>query len=134
MPVGEAGRSAGFLDVQPIQERLRRRFGLVDGLVPGGGPARYLVSPDGRFQIGFITPISRHFCATCNRVRLAADGALHLCLGQDDKVDFRRLLRNGCSDADLESALLAALRNKPEKHEFREQPGRIVRVMSSTGG
>src|ERR1017187_7542313 len=39
MPVGEAGRSAGFLDVQPIQERLRRRFGLVDGLVPGGGPA-----------------------------------------------------------------------------------------------
>jgi cyclic pyranopterin phosphate synthase len=134
MPVGESGRGAGFVDLQPIQERLRRRFGLVDGLVPGGGPARYLVSPDGRFQIGFITPISRHFCATCNRVRLAVDGALHLCLGQDDSVDFRHMLRNGSSDADLQAALLAALRNKPERHEFREQPGRIIRVMSSTGG
>lgn len=134
MPVGESGRSAGFLDLQPIQQRLRNRFGLVDGLVSGGGPARYLVSPDGRFQVGFITPISQHFCATCNRVRLAVDGALHLCLGQEDKVDFRRLLRNGGSDADLEAALLMALRNKPERHEFREHPGRVIRVMSSTGG
>jgi cyclic pyranopterin phosphate synthase len=67
-------------------------------------------------------------------VRLAVDGALHLCLGQDDSVDFRHMLRNGSSDADLQAALLAALRNKPERHEFREQPGRIIRVMSSTGG
>lgn len=134
MPVGDAGRSAGFRDLQPIRERLRSRFGLVDGVVPGGGPARYLVSPDGSFQVGFITPISRHFCATCNRVRLAVDGMLHLCLGQNDTVDFGRLLRSGCTDATLESALLTALRNKPERHDFRETRDRIVRVMSSTGG
>lgn len=134
MPVGAAGRSVGFLDLQPIRERLRRRFGLVDGVVPGGGPARYLVSPDRRFQIGFITPISQHFCATCNRVRLGVDGALHLCLGQEDRVDFRALLRGGASDADLESALLEALRKKPERHEFRERPERVVRVMAATGG
>jgi len=134
MPVGASGRSVGFLDLQPIQERLRTRFGLVDGVVPGGGPARYLVSPDRRFQIGFITPISQHFCATCNRVRLSVDGALHLCLGQEDRVDFRGLLRGGASDADLEAALLAALRRKPERHEFRERPERVVRVMAVTGG
>jgi cyclic pyranopterin phosphate synthase len=134
MPVGDTGRSAGFLDLQPMRERLRRRLGLVDGVVPGGGPARYLVSADGRFQIGFITPISQHFCETCNRVRLSVDGRLYLCLGQDDSVDFCKLLRANRSDAELESALVGALRAKPWRHEFREQTQRIVRVMSSTGG
>ncbi len=134
MPVGEAGRSAGFLDLRPVQQRLRSRFGLVDGLIPGGGPARYLVSRDGRFQIGFITPISQHFCETCNRVRLSVDGTLHLCLGQEDSVDFRSLLRAHGSDTELEEALLAGLRSKPWRHEFRERPQQIVRVMSATGG
>jgi cyclic pyranopterin phosphate synthase len=107
---------------------------LVDGVVPGGGPARYLVSPDGRFQIGFITPISQHFCETCNRVRLGVDGTLHLCLGQNDAVDFRTLLRADCTDAGLEEALRTALRAKPWRHEFRERPQQVVRFMSSTGG
>lgn len=134
MPVGEAARKVGFLDLQPIRERLRANFGLVDGVVPGGGPARYLVSADGRFQVGFITPISQHFCATCNRVRLSVDGCLHLCLGQEDRVDFRRLLRGGCSDEDLAAELLMALQKKPARHDFSEHPGRVVRVMASTGG
>ena len=134
MPMGETGRSTGFLDLRPVRERLRARFGLVDGVVPGGGPARYLVSPDDRFQIGFITPISQHFCETCNRVRLAVDGTLHLCLGQDDQVDFRSLLRANCSDAAIEEALLSGLNRKPARHEFRERPHQVVRFMSSTGG
>ncbi|MDP2794260.1 MAG: GTP 3',8-cyclase MoaA [Sulfurisoma sp.] len=134
MPMGETGRSAGFLDLRPVRERLRRRFGLIDGVVPGGGPARYLVAPDGSFQIGFITPISQHFCETCNRVRLSVDGALHLCLGREDRVEFRPLLRGGCSDDELEQALLEGLRRKPARHEFGEQTGRIVRFMSMTGG
>ena len=134
MPMGSTGRAAGFLDLRPVRDRLRRRFGLIDGAVPGGGPARYLVSPGGEFQIGFITPLSQHFCETCNRVRLAVDGTLHLCLGQDDCVDFRSLLRGDCADAALEDALLAGLRRKPARHEFRERPHQVVRVMSSTGG
>ena len=134
MPMGETGRSTGFLDLRPVRERLRARFGLVDGVVPGGGPARYLVSPDDRFQIGFITPISQHFCETCNRVRLAVDGTLHLCLGQDDQVDFRGLLRADCPDSAIEEALLGGLNRKPARHEFRERPHQVVRFMSSTGG
>ncbi|HEX8987940.1 MAG TPA: GTP 3',8-cyclase MoaA [Rhodocyclaceae bacterium] len=134
MPVGDTGRAAGFRDLRPIQRRLRARFGLVDGVVPGGGPARYLTSPDRRFRIGFITPMSQHFCAACNRVRLSVDGTMHLCLGQDAKVDFRSLLRNGASDADIEAALRAGLSAKPERHEFHEVPKRIVRVMAATGG
>lgn len=134
MPVGETGRSVGHRPLGPVRERLRQRFGLVDGVVPGGGPARYLVAPDGRFQIGFITPISQHFCETCNRVRLSVDGTLHLCLGGEDRVDFRPLLRGGCSDGDLAQALLEGLRRKPARHDFGGQPQRLVRFMSMTGG
>ncbi|PIX96574.1 MAG: GTP 3',8-cyclase MoaA [Hydrogenophilales bacterium CG_4_10_14_3_um_filter_63_21] len=134
MPVGATGRDAGYLDLRPVRERLRARFGLVDGVVPGGGPARYLVAPDGGFQIGFITPISQHFCATCNRVRLSVDGRMFLCLGQDNAVDFRRLLLDGGDDAAIERALLDGLRAKPARHEFNQQPDRIVRFMSMTGG
>ncbi len=100
----------------------------------GGGPARYLVTPDGRTSVGFITPMSQHFCGDCNRVRLAVDGTLYLCLGQDDKFAFRPLLRGGASDADLEAAIRTAIERKPEKHVFREQPGKIMRFMSHTGG
>lgn len=134
MPIGETGRGAGFLDLLPIRERLRDRFGLIDGVVFGAGPARYLVSPDSRFKIGFITPISQHFCETCNRVRLAVDGTMHLCLGQEEAVNFRTLLRQGCSSEDIEALLLSALSRKPERHDFRDQPFRTQRIMSMTGG
>ena len=134
MPVGETGRNAGFVALAPIRERLRSRFGLVDGVVPGGGPARYLVSPDRRFQVGFITPMSQHFCETCNRVRLSVDGTLYTCLGQNDKVDLRTLLRGGCSDAELAASLVEGVNRKPFKHEFEEDPAKVIRFMSSTGG
>ncbi|MDP3844091.1 MAG: GTP 3',8-cyclase MoaA [Oxalobacteraceae bacterium] len=134
MPVGNTGRNTASMELGPTQERLRARFGLIDGIVPGAGPARYLVSRDGRFQIGFITPISQHFCETCNRVRLGVDGVLHLCLGQNDTVDVRTLLRTGCTDDQLEALLREAIQRKPLRHEFREQPARVVRFMSSIGG
>lgn len=134
MPVGETGRGQISVALGPIQQRLRDRFGLIDGVVPGGGPARYLVMPGGGFQIGFISPISQHFCDTCNRVRLSVDGILYLCLGQNDKVDVRALLRSGGTDAQLEALLIDAIRQKPLRHEFQEHPRQIIRFMSSTGG
>jgi cyclic pyranopterin phosphate synthase len=134
MPMGETGRHTAFLDLQPIKQRLQQRFGLIDGVMPGGGPARYLKTPDGSFSVGFITPLSQHFCATCNRVRLAVDGTLYMCLGQEEKFEFRPLLRAGASDREIEDAIRAAIELKPERHEFREAPGKIIRFMSSTGG
>jgi cyclic pyranopterin phosphate synthase len=102
--------------------------------VYGGGPARYVRVAGTELRIGFITPISQHFCASCNRVRLTADGTLYLCLGQEDKVELRPLLRAGVSDAGLEDAIRAAIARKPERHEFREKPEQIVRFMARTGG
>lgn len=135
MPMGATGRDTTWLDLGPVEQRLRRQFGLMPQVARlGGGPARYLVTPDGRTSVGFITPMSQHFCGDCNRVRLAVDGTLYLCLGQDDKFEFRPLLRAGVSDAELEAAIRHAIALKPEKHEFREQPGKIMRFMSQTGG
>lgn len=134
MPMGETARRMGYVDLQPVKARLQERFGLVDTVLPGGGPARYLGSPDGRFSVGFITPLSQHFCATCNRVRLTVDGVLHLCLGQEERVDFRALMRAGASDAELVTAIHHAIDLKPERHEFQEQPQKLVRFMNMTGG
>ncbi len=134
MPMGETGRNTQYLDLQPVKERLQRRFGLIDGVMAGGGPARYLQSPDGAFTVGFITPLSQHFCDTCNRVRLSVDGTLFLCLGQDEKLELRPLLRAGASDEELEQAIRGAIELKPHRHEFNEHPGQVVRFMALTGG
>jgi GTP 3',8-cyclase len=134
MPMGETGRQSQYASLQPLIASLKAKFGLIDGLIPGGGPARYLVSPDEQFSLGFITPMSQHFCATCNRVRLTVDGILHLCLGQEDRLDLRSLMRSGESDEGILAAIQAAIDHKPERHEFSERPEKIIRVMSSTGG
>jgi len=135
MPMGATGRNTDFLDLGPIQARLAQKFGLRPQAVElGGGPARYLATEDGKASVGFITPMSQHFCATCNRVRLSVDGTLYLCLGQEEKYEFRPLLRDGASDAELEAAIRTAIELKPQQHEFREQPTKIIRFMSQTGG
>jgi len=134
MPMGDTARKMGYVDLQPVKAQLKQRFGLVDTVMPGGGPARYLGTPDGRFTVGFITPISQHFCETCNRVRLTVDGVLHLCLGQEERMDFRTIMRGGAGDAEIIEAIRHAIDLKPERHEFSEAPQKLVRFMNMTGG
>ena len=136
MPMGETGLAASqhYVDLQTIRKRLGQHFELLPGVMPGGGPARYVRVAGTELRIGFITPISQHFCETCNRVRLSVDGTLYLCLGQNDKAELRPLLRNGASDAELENAIQNAIALKPERHEFGEKPEQVVRFMSMTGG
>ena len=134
MPMGDTARKMGYVNLQPVKARLQKHFGLIDTVFSGGGPARYLGTPDGKFSVGFITPISQHFCATCNRVRMTVDGILHLCLGQEARVDFRTMMRNGASDSEIIEAIRAAIDMKPERHEFIEAPQKLVRFMSMTGG
>ncbi|TDR32807.1 GTP 3',8-cyclase MoaA [Hydromonas duriensis] len=135
MPMGVTAQNQGFVDVQPILARLKKQFNLQEShQMLGGGPARYWHSEDGEFTVGVITPMSQHFCQTCNRVRLSVDGTLYMCLGQEERFELRPLLREGCTDEELEDAIRAAIELKPEKHEFREQPEKIIRFMSMTGG
>ncbi|MBK5963272.1 GTP 3',8-cyclase MoaA [Thiocystis minor] len=136
MPMGATGQTvaSAFGDLGPIKQRLEQRFELISDILPGGGPARYYRVGGTETRIGFITPISQHFCETCNRVRLTVDGTLYLCLGQDHSYPLRPLLREGIGDAELIEHLRRAIALKPERHEFRERPEQVVRFMSMTGG
>lgn len=136
MPVGSTGRwaSTHYQSLEEVRTRLHKRFNLIPGVMPGGGPARYEQVAGTDLRIGFITPISRHFCDTCNRVRLSADGQLYLCLGQNARYDLRQVIRAGASNKELQSAIQEALALKPQRHEFNDKPGQVVRFMSMTGG
>ena len=135
MPMGSTGRNAQYMPLGAVRERLTEQFGLVPQAQElGGGPARYLSTPDGQASIGFITPMSQHFCATCNRVRLSVDGTLYLCLGQEEQFAFGPMLRGGASDAELEAAIRLAIELKPQQHDFNTRPEKIIRFMAQTGG
>ena len=134
MPMGDTARRLGSSSLQPLIVQLRERFHLVDHIVAGGGPARYLATPDRSFSVGFITPMSQHFCEACNRVRLSVTGTLHLCLGQNDRLELLPMLRGGLTDQEIADQIRAAVMQKPLSHEFQTSPKKIVRIMASTGG
>lgn len=136
MPVGETGRAATdqYISLQDVKARLAEHYELLPGMMPGGGPARYVQVAGTELRIGFITPISQHFCETCNRVRLSVDGTLYMCLGQEESYPLRELLRAGISDTELEEHIIKAIALKPERHEFNEKPEQVLRFMSMTGG
>ncbi len=136
MPMGDTGRDASqqYIPLDEIHQRLAKKYNMVKANMNGGGPARYVRVEGTELRIGYITPMSQHFCDTCNRVRLSVDGTLYLCLGQDDSYPLRDILRSGISDEELKQHIYRAINLKPEKHEFSTQPGKLVRFMSMTGG
>ncbi|MCW3472965.1 GTP 3',8-cyclase MoaA [Limobrevibacterium gyesilva] len=140
MPLGEIGgdRMDQYLPLSLVRSRLRRRWTLQDTDYRTGGPARYFTVAETGRRIGFITPMTHNFCESCNRVRLTCTGTLYMCLGQDDQADFRRPLRAGASDDELDAAILAAIARKPKGHDFiidrRHRQPALARHMSVTGG
>ncbi len=137
MPIGSTGcntKDSHYIDLEVIRRELEQRFDLIPSVMPGGGPARYFKVRGTDLHFGFITPISQHFCETCNRVRLSTDGTLYMCLGQDEKFELRPLLRGGASDREIREAINHALTLKPERHEFNEGKEQTVRFMNMTGG
>jgi len=136
MPMGAMGNETNqhYLSLQTVKEKLEKHFTLIPSMMAGGGPARYVQIQGTDFRIGFITPLSQHFCETCNRVRLSTEGTLFLCLGQQDKIELRPLLRNGISDEFLEKTIIDAISRKPAQHEFDRKSKQPLRFMSITGG
>jgi cyclic pyranopterin phosphate synthase len=105
--------------------------------VSGNGPARVFRLPGAKGTLGFITPVSQHFCPTCNRLRLTADGKLRPCLLADGEVDVMAALRAkhaGASDQELQALLRRAVENKPEGHRLSEAMAPHERVMAQIGG
>lgn len=135
MPMGKTGQNMTTVSLQPIIQELRKHYDLRSTMkIIGNGPARYWETSTGNVCLGLITPLSQHFCATCNRVRLSVDGTLYMCLGQDNNFALRPLLKNHCSDKELDQAIQEAIELKPKEHDFLKQPNKIMRIMSKTGG
>jgi len=101
------------------------------------GPSNYYISEKLNIKIGFITPLSNNFCATCNRVRISSTGKLYMCLGQNEFVDFREILRTDRNDDYIKEKIRFALSVKPKQHDFiinSEVKPYINRHMNETGG
>lgn len=145
MPIGSGedcgGCGWGLDDVVPAKEIIEtinmqaQSIGL-GSLQPttatpdGWGPAQYYHLPDAQGTVGVISAISNHFCASCNRLRLTADGKIKPCLFSDTEYDIRSALRKGDKEEVL-SVFEAALSHKPSGHEHRVG---TRRMMSQVGG
>ncbi|WP_242370346.1 GTP 3',8-cyclase MoaA [Adlercreutzia muris] len=146
MPVGDtsedAGTGWGKGDVIPSEELFQaiNRRAVAAGLPSlraagaakplGWGPARYFEFPGARGSVGFISPLSRHFCSECNRLRVTADGKVRPCLFSDTEYDVRAALRAG-DDGAVRAVLLRALGAKPDEHHDKVGTDR---KMSQIGG
>jgi len=141
MPLGaitEHDRASAFVSSESIRQIITSEYPLQPMLAQTalGGPSRYWQTPGHKSKIGFISPHSENFCATCNRVRLTVEGRLLLCLGNEHSVDLREIVRKYPNDrVALKAAILASMDVKPERHHFDldEEP-QIVRFMNMTGG
>jgi cyclic pyranopterin phosphate synthase len=137
MPVGEvADRPATFYSSERIRAEIEPHFTLIPTTETTGGPARYFRIPGSPTRVGFISPHSHNFCADCNRVRVTTEGQLLLCLGREESLDLRAILRRHPGDDErLRQAIITAMRMKPAGHRFETGvPAVIGRRMNVTGG
>jgi cyclic pyranopterin phosphate synthase len=145
----DEGWQVRFIELMPLVGRdttqfvsaseMKRRLEPLGELTPylpsvGNGPAKYFRLPNAKGAIGFITPISEHFCFQCNRLRLTADGRLRPCLLSDYEVDLKPSLRGGVSSSGLKKLIKEAVANKPQRHNLAEGSVPKQRPFSQVGG
>jgi cyclic pyranopterin phosphate synthase len=137
MPLAGVGELAGSSVVasSEIIASLEAEFGPLEFVGWfGSDPARTYRIAGGLGTLGFISSVTEPFCATCNRMRLTADGKLHLCLLRDDELDLRAALRSGATDEDLEALIREAVFLKPWGHGLPDGIKPTLRGMSELGG
>jgi len=130
-----SAESARLVPTREIKHRLDA-LGHMErcGTKKGNGPARYFRFPSEKGTIGFISPITEHFCATCNRLRMTSDGHLRPCLLDDDEVDIKKALRGGANDEVLKTLVQRAVSIKRERHHLNEGERAPERPMRQIGG
>jgi cyclic pyranopterin phosphate synthase len=134
MPFGEEASASSFIPLAEMQRRLSALGKLEPCSFKGNGPAKYFRLPRAEGTIGFITPVSEHFCFHCNRLRLTADGKLRPCLLSEGELDLKQALRSGVSTSELKKLIKKAAISKPRQHHLAR--GRVPqdRSFSQVGG
>jgi len=132
---GVSGNGLQFVSAADIKRQLAP-LGELEPCLPhvGNGPARYFRFPGSQGSVGFISPLSEHFCFHCNRLRLTADGKLRPCLLSDEEIDLKSPLRRGVSREDLKGLIEAAVAKKPLRHRLAEGQMPLNRPMTQVGG
>jgi GTP 3',8-cyclase len=136
MPVSAPGKDAAKLFSFKDMKKLIDPLGKMEPfkVSSGNGPAKYYKLPGATGTIGFITPVTEHFCVECNRLRLTADGKLRLCLLHEDEIDLREPLRSGASIEELKTIIAGAIAKKPQGHNLGEEGNHKGRPFSQVGG
>ncbi|MFH1624950.1 MAG: GTP 3',8-cyclase MoaA [Pseudomonadota bacterium] len=140
MPVGSTSawsedKHVSFREIKEKIEGFGKLSPIHTNRDDGAGPAQMFRIDGAMGEIGFISPLSNHFCSSCNRLRLTADGKLRTCLLSDREVDLMPVLRGNPVDSELERLIESAILNKPEKHHFGEEIfKKCSRDMSAIGG
>jgi len=125
-----------FFSVSEAMDLLAQRDELIaqPSVQMGWGPAKYYRLRHTGALVGFIGAMTNlHFCETCNKMRLTADGKIRPCLGDHGELDLREMLRGSKSDEAVHEVLVAALARKPLEHSFRNQ-FKPCRPMTAIGG
>ena len=137
MPIGMARLgNVGKMYTPEIREKVEA----IGPLTPvvrsmNDGPAARYRLPGARGEVGFISPISRHFCADCNRMRLTASGNLRPCLLSDRVVGVKDAIRAGAEDEVIARLFREAIAKKPERHTVNDKNNESVDTqMSAIGG
>ncbi len=137
MPLGEIeySRKEQYYPVVSAKQIIQNEFGLESINYKTNGPSNYFKTKTLNSIIGFISPISNHFCESCNRIRITSNGILYSCLGHDDSIDLKPLLKD-YNKENLYEEIRKAIYNKPEKHFFdiNNQKPSVERFMNLTGG
>ncbi len=135
MPVNGENKDQQFVAASAMRKTIDK-LGKLEPCLPsaGNGPAKYFRLPKAKGTIGFITPVSEHFCFNCNRLRLTADGKLRPCLLSDYEVDLKTPLRSGVDAEGLKKLIEEAVANKPQQHHIAEGDVPRQRPFSQVGG
>ena len=132
MPEAEAFET---VSAQEIRERIRSLGELEPcKFETGNGPAKYYCLPGASGTIGFITPMTEHFCNSCNRLRLTSDGQLRPCLLDNVEVNLKEPLRNRASTEELIQLIQQAVAIKKERHHLNDKLSPVTRPMCQIGG
>lgn len=119
MPVGNLPfwHKDRLVSVETVRAEIEKSYELFKiPVMVGGGPASYYKISGGQGTVGFISPMTSHFCFHCNRIRLTADGRLRSCLFANQEVNLRLGLENGATDEWLAAQFSKAIKEKPLRH------------------